>query len=214
MFRSGLKRSRPSTDGMAAPSLLSDSPGNTPIREDELASLIPDLATRAELNEWERENIISAERWCFSPRVLKAFKPASEIDLRKLHRQMFGKTWKWAGAYRKTEKNIGVPVVQINNSIAAFLGDAAYWIKDKAFEPDELAVRFHHRLVQIHPFPNGNGRHARLLADVLAVQLGRPRFTWGRNDLQPTGPLREKYIAAIKTADNGNLKPLTEFARS
>jgi Fic-DOC domain mobile mystery protein B len=197
-----------------AASLLSGSAGNTPIHEDELEALIPNLATRAELNEWERENIIFAERWCFSPRVLKAFDPASEADLRKLHRQMFAKTWKWAGTYRKTEKNIGVPVVQINNSMAAFLGDAKYWIKEKTIEPDLLAVQFHHRLVHIHPFPNGNGRHARLIADVLVMQLGRPRFTWGRSNLQPASLVRDQYISAIKKADAGNLKPLIEFARS
>jgi Fic-DOC domain mobile mystery protein B len=197
-----------------AASLLSDSPGNTPISEDEIEGLIPNLATRAELNEWERENIILAERWCFSPRVLKNFNPVSEADLRELHRQMFGKTWKWAGTYRKREKTIGVPVVQINNAIAAFLGDADYWVKGKAFEPDAIAVRFHHRLVHIHPFPNGNGRHSRLIADVLVVQLGRPRFTWGRANLQPAGAARDSYISAIKKADDGDIKPLIEFARS
>jgi Fic-DOC domain mobile mystery protein B len=197
-----------------ASSPLPDSPGNTPISEDEIGALIPNLATRAELNEWERENIILAERWCFSPRVLKNFNPISETGLRQLHREMFGKTWKWAGTYRNTEKTIGVPVIQINNAIAAFLGDAGYWIKEKAFEPDELAVRFHHRLVHIHPFPNGNGRHSRLLADVLVVQLGRPRFPWGRANLQPGSPVRDRYISSVKQADGGDIKPLMEFARS
>ena len=195
-------------------SLTSDSPGNTPISADEIEALIPNLATRAELNEWERENIILAERWCFSPRVLKNFNPLSEPDLRELHRQMFGKTWKWAGTYRKTEKTIGVPVVQLNNAIAAFLGDAGYWVKEKAFEPDEIAVRFHHRLVRIHPFPNGNGRHSRLLADVLVVQLGRHRFPWGRANLQSADAVRDRYISAIKKADAGDINPLLDFARS
>ena len=195
-------------------SLTSDSPGNTPISADEIEALIPNLATRAELNEWERENIILAERWCFSPRVLKNFNPLSEPDLRELHRQMFGKTWKWAGTYRKTEKTIGVPVVQLNNAIAAFLGDAGYWVKEKAFEPDEIAVRFHHRLVRIHPFPNGNGRHSRLLADVLVVQLGRHRFPWGRANLQSADAVRDRYISAIKKADAGDINPLLEVARS
>jgi Fic-DOC domain mobile mystery protein B len=194
--------------------ILSESPGNTPISEDEIEALIPNLATRSELNEWERENIILAERWCFSARVLKKFNPACEADVRELHRQMFGKTWKWAGIYRKTEKTIGVPVVQINNAMAAFFGDAEYWIREKPFEADEIAIRFHHRLVHIHPFPNGNGRHSRLIADVLAVQLGRPRFPWGRANLQAASEVRNRYISAIKQADDGNLKPLMEFARS
>jgi Fic-DOC domain mobile mystery protein B len=193
--------------------LLPDSPGNTPISEDEIEALIPNLATRAELNEWERENIILAERWCFSPRVLKKFNPALDADVRELHRQMFSKTWKWAGTYRITEKSIGVPVVRINEAMAAFLGDAEYWIKEKTFEADEIAVRYHHRLVHIHPFPNGNGRHSRLIADMLAVQLGRPRFPWGQASLQAASEVRNRYISAIKQADDGNLKPLMEFAR-
>ena len=194
--------------------LFSESPGNTPISADEIEALLPNLATQAELNEWERENIIHAEEWCFAPKVLKRFNPVSEGDLRELHRRMFGKTWKWAGTYRKTEKNIGVPVVQINNAMGAFLADADYWIKEKTFEADELTVRFHHRLVHIHPFPNGNGRHSRLMADVLAVKLYRPRFTWGRANLQPAGVVRDQYIAAIKLADTGVIKPLLAFARS
>jgi Fic-DOC domain mobile mystery protein B len=197
-----------------ATDFLSDAPGNTPISEDEIGALIPNLATRAELNEWERDNIIMAERWCFSVRVLKKFNPALEADLRELHRRMFGKTWKWAGHYRKTEKTIGVPVVQINNAMAAFLGDADYWIKNRAFEADEIAIRYHHRLVHIHPFPNGNGRHSRLIADMLAVQLGQPRFPWGQTNLQAPGEIRHQYISAIKQADDGNLKPLLEFART
>lgn len=195
-------------------SIISEAPGNTPISADEIEALIPNLSIRDELNEWERENIIQAERWCFAPRVLKRFNPLSEADVRELHRQMFGKTWKWAGTYRKTEKNIGVPVVQINNAIGAFLDDARYWIKEKVFEADEIAVRFHHRLVHIHPFPNGNGRHSRLIADMLVQQLGRPRFTWGRSNLQFAGSIRDEYISAIKKADAGDINPLLTFARS
>jgi len=194
--------------------LLSQSPGNTPVSADEIDGLIPNLATRAELNEWERENIILAERWCFSPKILRTFNPVCEADMRKLHHKMFGRTWRWAGTYRRTEKTIGVPVVQINEAVAAFLGDAEYWIKEKTFEADEIAVRFHHRLVHIHPFPNGNGRHARLIADVLAIQLGEPPFSWGREDLNSPGTPRERYISAIKNADEGYMGPLMEFARS
>lgn len=97
--------------------------------------------------------------------------------------------------------------------MGAFLADADYWIKKKTFEPDEIAVRFHYRLVHIHPFPNGNGRHSRLMADVLVVQLGRPRFTWGRANLQSAGAVRNQYISAIKMADAGDIKPLLAFAR-
>jgi Fic-DOC domain mobile mystery protein B len=194
--------------------IFTNSEGNTPISPDEIDALIPNLASRLELNEWERENIIRAERWCFSARVLNKFNPVSETDLRDLHRRMFGATWKWAGTYRTTEKTIGVPVVHIINDIAALLGDAGYWIKERVFHPDEIGIRFHHRLVLIHPFPNGNGRHARLIADMLAVQLGCSRFEWGRADLQALGGVRDRYISALKSADAGDIKPLLKFARS
>jgi Fic-DOC domain mobile mystery protein B len=188
--------------------------GNTPITPEELDALIPNLASRLELNEWERDNIIRAERWCFSARILNKFNPMSETDLRHLHRRMFDATWKWAGTYRTTEKTIGVPPVRIISDIAALLGDAQYWIKEKAFHPDEIAIRFHHRLVLIHPFSNGNGRHSRLIADVLVVQLGGLRFNWGRADLQASGGVRDRYIGALKNADAGDIKPLLAFARS
>jgi Fic-DOC domain mobile mystery protein B len=195
-------------------SIFTNSEGNTPIGPDEIEDLIPNLATRLELNEWERDNIIRAERWCFSPKVLKKFNPISEVDLRSLHRRMFDATWKWAGTYRKTEKTIGVPVVQINTAIASLLGDAEYWIKERPFDCDEIAIRFHHKLVLIHPFPNGNGRHSRLISDVLAVQLGCPRFTWGRANLQTEGGVRDRYISALKCADLNDIMPLIAFARS
>jgi Fic-DOC domain mobile mystery protein B len=195
-------------------SIVKHSDGNTPISADEIDALIPNLSSRLELNEWERENIIRAERWCFSPRVLKKFNPLSETDLRQLHRRMFGATWKWAGTYRCTEKTIGVPVARIANDLAALPGDVNYWIKETAFPSDEIAIRFHHRLVSIHPFPNGNGRHSRLLADLLIVKLGGSRFKWGRADLQATSEIRKRYIAALRCADAGNIKPLLEFARS
>ena len=188
--------------------------GNTPLTPEELADLIPNLATKEQLNEWERENILEARRWALSDRNVKTLDPMADDYIRKLHRRMFDQTWKWAGKYRQTERNIGVPVGQMREMLGALLEDVRYWIENNTYSPDEIAIRFHHRLVSIHLFPNGNGRHARLVADVLAVRLGRPAFTWGQRDLIRPGEARESYLQALRTADNGDINPLLDFARS
>lgn len=186
---------------------------NTPLSPEELADLIPSLATKEELNEWERENILRAREWAVRDRSSAADVPTDSY-VWKLHKRMFDQTWKWAGEYRRTEKNIGIPVYQIREQLATLLGDVRYWIEHSTFPPDEIAVRFHHRLVVIHPFPNGNGRHARLIADILAMKLSRPSFTWGAADLVKRGEARTNYLNAIRAADRGDIQPLIEFARS
>jgi len=194
-------------------SLATTSDGNTPLSPEELADLIPNLATKEELNEWERENILLAREWATSDRTAP-LQMVSDQYIRKLHERMFDQTWKWAGLYRLTEKNIGVPVHEIRERLMALLGDVRYWIENKTYSPDEIAVRFHHRLVSIHAFPNGNGRHARLIADVLVMKLGNPAFTWGSANLVEDGASRTRYLKAIRTADDGEIQPLLQFARS
>lgn len=193
--------------------LATTSDGNTPLSPEELADLIPNLATKEELNEWERENILLAREWATSDRTAP-LEIVSDQYMRKLHERMFGETWKWAGMYRLTEKNIGVPVHEIRDRLMALFGDVRYWIENKTYAPDEIAVRFHHRLVSIHPFPNGNGRHARLIADVLVMKLGKAAFTWGSANLVEEGATRTRYLEAIRAADNGEIQPLLQFARS
>jgi Fic-DOC domain mobile mystery protein B len=127
---------------------------------------------------------------------------------------MFDQTWKWAGAYRSTEKNIGIEHYQVREALATLLGDARYWLEHQTFPPDEVAVRFHHRLVWIHPFANGNGRHARIMADILVERQGRPVFTWGGAGIVPPGEFRSRYIQALRAADAGDLRPILKFARS
>jgi len=189
--------------------------GNTLLEYDDLLQLIPNLANRKELDEWERENILRAHNWCFNPRVMTRREPVDEIYLRELHRRMFDQTWKWAGQYRKSDKNFGCPYPQIYQRMPVLLGNVRYWLQNHT-GVDEIAIRFHHHLVwEIHAFPNGNGRHARLLASVVAVKYGRPRFTWGRTNLVDAGPARQAYLDALRALDNDihNVGPLLEFAR-
>lgn len=191
--------------------------GNTPLDYQEVAQLIPNLANRRELDEWERQNILRAHSWCFNPRVMKRRDPLDEIYLRELHRRMFDQTWKWAGQYRKSDKNFGCPYPQIYQRMPVLLGNARYWIQNHTFSVDEIAIRFHHQLVwEIHAFPNGNGRHARLLADVIAAKYGCPKFTWGRTNLVNAEPARQAYLNALHALDQNinNVGPLLEFARS
>ena len=194
--------------------LFTSGDGNTPLSPEEEDDLIPALTTKEELNEWERQNILEAYGWVFDLRNLRRQNPLSEANLRELHRRMFDQTWKWAGKYRSSEKNIGIPHYQIREALAALLGDARYWLEHQTFQPDELAVRFHHRLVWIHPFANGNGRHARMMADVLVQRQGRPAFTWGSADIAAQGDFRRYYIEALRAADASDIHPILEFARS
>jgi Fic-DOC domain mobile mystery protein B len=189
-------------------------PGNTPLSPDEQEALIPNLATQQELNQWERANILAARAWALGERQLKKCNPITESYVRELHRKMFDQTWRWAGVYRRSEKNIGVLAQDIRERIGVLLGDADYWIVHGTYGTDEIAIRVHHQLTLIHPFPNGNGRHARLLADVIAVKFGQPEFTWGRVEMAAPGPVRAAYLNALKLADTGNIAELLRFSRS
>jgi Fic-DOC domain mobile mystery protein B len=193
--------------------LLTTSDGNTPLSPEEIEDLIPNLATKEELNEWERENILLARTWALKNRT-SAIEMISDEYIRKLHHKMFDETWKWAGQYRKTEKNIGVRFHEIPERLAILFGDVRFWIENTTFSPDEIAIRFHHRLVFIHPFPNGNGRHGRLIADVLVMRLGAAAFSWGSKDLVKPGEARDEYLKALRAADHDDIQPLLKFSRS
>lgn len=187
--------------------------GATPIDGDEKEGLlIPHISTREELNEWEQRNITDAYSWLDRTRR-KDF--LTEDFIRTLHMKMLGKVWDWAGDYRQTDKNIGVDWVQIPIHFRQLLDDVRYWIDNWTYPPDEIATRFHHRLVQIHLFPNGNGRHARVMTDVLLEKiLDQEPFSWGSGNLIDEGDVRATYIQALRSADNHNYQPLSDFVRS
>lgn len=189
--------------------------GQTPIDEDERDGLlITTIATRGELDEFEQQNIEDAIQWILE-RSFQANYVLTEKFIRDLHKRMFGRVWSWSGNFRTTNKNLGVDKWQIPVELKCLCDDAVYWIDNETYPPDEIAVRFKHRLVSIHCFPNGNGRHSRLMADVIAKNIfHRSMFSWGVNDLVHIGKERSNYIRAIRAADEGNYIPLLEFARS
>lgn len=196
---------------MSDPLIDADDEAATPLTPEERDALIPTYITlRRELNEVEQIGIADADRWAFARRrdVL------DEDFLKQLHRRMFGDVWKWAGQFRTTPRNLGVEAWKIAPDLRLLLDDVRYWIEHQTYPPDEIAVRFKHRLVFIHPFPNGNGRHSRLAGDLLAVQLGRERFTWGSGNLVAIDELRKIYIDALHAADAHDIEPLLAFARS
>lgn len=185
--------------------------GSTPLTEEELEQLIPSYITlRHELNEAEQANILEAEDWAFS----RKRDALSERFLDNLHKRMLGRVWQWAGELRQSNKTVGVDAYRIPTELRQLLNDCHYWLDNSTYEPDEIAARFHHRLVLIHPYPNGNGRHARLATDLLLVKLGRSRFSWGRVKLVDASKTRDIYIAALRAADNHDIGPLLEFVRT
>lgn len=187
----------------------------TPLEPQEREGLLQTWIThRRDLNEAEEENIVEGAAWARGRRRSPLERMLSEDFVRTLHKRMFGDVWQWAGTFRATERNIGIQAYRIGMELASLLGDIRYWIEHKTFPPDEIAIRFHHRLVAIHPFPNGNGRHARLAADLLIERLGGDPFTWGGGSLANIGELRARYVAALRAADNHDIAPLLEFARS
>ena len=191
--------------------MLEEDDASTPLTAKERQGLIPSyIALRRELDEAEQANILEAEQWAFA----RKRKVLDERLLMDLHKRMFGRVWRWAGKFRHTERNVGVAPYRIATDLRQLLDDCRYWIEHATYPPDEICTRFHHRLVAIHPFPNGNGRHARLAADLLLAALGRPRFSWGRTHLVNPGDTRQTYVAALRAADARDIRPLLEFVRS
>ena len=188
--------------------------GATPLDPDETEGLIPpQIATRAELNEAEEANIARGLTWALTS--LRGREVLSDEFVYELHRRMFGDVWSWAGRVRSTNKNIGIDKYEIRVAVRDLMADAKVWV-DSGTPLEECAVRLHHRLVFIHPFPNGNGRLARMLADIFLLLQGIRPLTWGkhRSSLMYTGELRAEYISALRAADSGDIQPLLAFARS
>ena len=186
----------------------------TPLTAQEMRGLIPShIAYHRDLNEAEQDNIRRGQTWAMGRRrELVAI--LSEKFIKELHQRMLGDVWRWAGKFRESEKNIGINYWEIPVSLRQLLDDTKTWIEHNTYLPDEMAVRFHHRLVQIHPFPNGNGRHSRLMADLLIMKLGLERFSWGRQSLYDAGAVRRNYIEALRSADNHDIGPILLFARA
>jgi Fic-DOC domain mobile mystery protein B len=189
--------------------------GQTPLDEEEKDGLlIPAITTREELDEFEQLNIQKAIEWTLRKKFKKE-KILTEDFIKDLHKRMFGDVWRWAGTFRNSNKNIGIDRFQIGVEFRKLLDDTKYWIEYQTYEPDEIAIRFKHRIVSIHCFANGNGRHSRLMADILIEHIfSLPVYSWGSSNLVKADKIRATYLAGIRQADIGNMKLLIAFSRS
>jgi Fic-DOC domain mobile mystery protein B len=172
------------------------------------------ITTRSDLNEAEEDNILKGASWARRQRGTNPTDLLTEDYVKTLHKQMFGEVWKWGGNYRKNELNMGIAPHLVPAEMPAMLSDVKFWVENNTYPPDEIAARLHHRLTQIHAFPNGNGRHARMMADLLIERLGGQPFSWGGGSLKDVGALRHQHVTALKAADGHDLSPLMTFVRS
>lgn len=194
--------------------ILRDIFGTTPIDPNEMDDLIPThITTQAELNEWEQTNITDAQLW-LNNRQFKLDEVLSQVFIKKLHQKMFDNTWRWAGKFRKTNKNIGVDWYAIPVQLKQLFEDVAFQVLHNAYSLDEVAARFHHRLVFVHPFVNGNGRLSRLMTDSFLLSNKQKIFSWGMTNLTNENSLRKQYITALKTADKQDYSLLIDFVRT
>ncbi|MCK0158552.1 mobile mystery protein B [Cellulophaga sp. F20128] len=189
--------------------------GQTPLDEEEKEGLkIKSITTQGELDEFEQLNIEKAVEWTIRAN-LKLEKILTEKFIKDLHKKLYGDVWKWAGEFRKTDKNIGISWKQIGIEVKNLLDDTKFWIENKTFQPEEIAIRFKHRIVSIHCFPNGNGRHSRMMADIIMESIfGKEIFSWQQSNMVKANETRKEYIKALRKADNGNVAPLIKFAKN
>ena len=192
---------------------LNEAYGQTPLEEEEKEGLlIPSISTKEELDEFEQQNIEEAIQWTIG-KSMRVETILTEKFIKTLHKRMYANVWNWAGEFRKTDKNLGIDKWQIPSALKVLCDDTIYWISNNSFTPDEIAIRFKHRLVSIHCFPNGNGRHSRLMADLIAEKVfNRPSFSWGSK--KNSTDARTAYLNAVKLADKNDYGSLIEFARS
>jgi Fic-DOC domain mobile mystery protein B len=189
--------------------------GQTALDEEEKEGLkIKSITTQGELDEFEQLNIEKVVEWTIHTK----FKPENiltEKFIKNLHKRMYGDVWKWAGEFKRTEKNIGISWIQIGIELKNLLDDTKYWIENKTYLPEEVAIRFKHRIVSIHCFPNGNGRHSRMMADIIIESIFQKEiFSWHQSNMVKSNEIRKEYINALKKADDGNVAPLIKFAKN
>jgi Fic-DOC domain mobile mystery protein B len=189
--------------------------GQTPLDENEIQGLkILSITTKGELDEMEQNNIEEAQLWLLGRKLNYTQILTSEF-ITSLHKRMYGNVWNWAGEFRRTNKNLGIHFFQIPIALKQLLDNTKFWIENNTYDPDEIAIRFKHNIVSIHCFSNGNGRHSRMMADIIIEKVFKKAvFTWGMSDSSAESNARSNYISAIKRADQHDYTELISFART
>ena len=198
------------------PLIGAHAPGATPLTPEDVEGLrIRSITTQGELNEAEANNIIKGQQWGLRSRLVRLPQMLSDEFVQRLHREMFGEVWKWAGVYRERDTNIGVEHNLIRQELRRAYDDARGWLENDTYPPDEFVVRLHYRVVTVHPFRNGNGRHARMVADLVLIRhFNADPLPWGGGALRSMDATRQAYIEALVMADHHDFAPLLVFARS
>ncbi len=194
--------------------ILTYEEGQTPLDPEQINGLkIKTISTQQQLNEFELTNINEALKWLNTKRKINEV--LSEQFLIQVHKRMLGMVWKWAGNFRVTETNIGIEWTKIPIELRLLIDDTKYWVEHQTYDPEQIAIRFKHRLVSIHCFPNGNGRHSRIMADLIAKHVFElEKFSWGQSSILANSEQRKLYLKALQKADKGDYDALLEFARS
>ena len=181
---------------------------------DDISGLLLNISkhyTLQELYIYEAKNITKATLKYLSAKPDKKLAPFDYEWLLQLHYEMFGDVWEWAGKPRKVELSIGIKAYMVPMELKKLVDDLIYWQEHKTFNTIEIASKIHHRAVQIHPFKNGNGRWARMLANIYLKQNGLAPTKWNENLLSKENPHRDKYITALKKADKGDYTELIKM---
>ncbi len=192
---------------------ITDQPeGATPI--DDVSGLLVDITTRGELNDAEGLNILTATDWIDKGRIDDLF---TVQFYRELHTKMYDQVWSWAGALRSQTGQTTHPGSR-PEAVDLDLGRVAmeFHCEWEALNDNSHLLpfisRYHHALVLVHPFNNGNGRWSRLAADAVIQRLaGRPPLTWATDTLVVDSDERKEYIAALQAADTGDFQPLLDY---
>lgn len=181
--------------------------GETPL--DDLSGLKADITKRGELDTLEFQNNLKAyQKYFLKP--LSLTRIFTHRGLLRIHQEMFGEVWSWAGEKRKSGKNLGPPPAKVGFEINRLLFDFHRWEKSK-IEPIEIAARLHQRLVWIHPFENGNGRWARMAANLYLHGKGLPLIQWPTDQEFVKKVFKPAYLSALRAADGGDHGPLLKL---
>ena len=185
--------------------------GKTPLTD--FGGLLVDVHTRDELNALEFLNVNKAHEKYLLRRPSEKKAPFTYVWFLKVHCEMYGDVWAWAGAIRKSNKNIGIDKSQVRETLKSLEKDYHVWVGSK-MDPNEVAARLHHRLVLIHPFENGNGRWARLITNIYLRQKDLPLILWPEKEFLEQGNVRKQYLDALRKADEHDLKPLIDLQKT
>ncbi len=183
-------------------------PGETPL--DDISGLkLKHIRTVSGRADVEFENMALAIDKYLTRAPSRRTAPFSLRWMLRVHREMFGNVWTWAGKRRTTDGlTLGVPAIRVEIALEELSRDLSLW-RDAPIGRQEEAAILHHRAVSIHPFLDCNGRWARMLSRIWQLQHTGDYTRWPETELfQGQSSLRPAYIRALQEADAGDMTAL------